>query len=215
MNIFDSIWKMVLSLFGKKELDSTAHSKSKRHKEEYERMEHINFTSIFANSLSNKAVTDSTMAIKDAAGKDSRRSEWLGEGLKKLWDKNKDIVAQTLGKGGKIFVPYVQDGKPYVDIIDQSRMVITAMKDDEITGATLMADISSVDGKVYYRFADYELIGNTHTIRNSKDYLRNAFVNKSHGKLCFESFAASSAQIISLVSLADRKINGAQYNAVF
>lgn len=166
MNIFDSIWKMVLSLFGKKELDGTAQSKSKRHKEEYERMERINFTSIFANSLSNKAVTDSTMAIKDAAGKDSRRSEWLGEGLKKLWDKNKDIVAQTLGKGGKIFVPYVQDGKPYVDIIDQSRMVITAMKGDEITGATLMADIGTVDGKVYYRFADYELIGNTHTIRN-------------------------------------------------
>lgn len=179
MNIFDSIWKMVLSLFGKKELDSTAQSKSKHHKEEYELVERINFTSIFANSLSNKAVTDSTMTVKDAAGKDSRRSEWLGEGLQKVWSKNKVVVAQVLGKGGKVLVPYVQDGRPYVDVIDQSRMVITAMRGDEITGATLMADIGSVDGKVYYRFADYELIGNTHTIRNRATTERGSDVEMS------------------------------------
>lgn len=166
MNLFDSIWNLVLSLFSKKELDSTAHQHSNTYKAEYERTERINFTSIFANSLSNKAVTDSTMTVKDTAGKDSRRSEWLHEGLKKVWSKNKVVVAQALGKGGKVLVPYVQDGRPYVDVIDQSRMVITAMKGDEITGATLMADIGNVDGKVYYRFADYELAGNVHTIRN-------------------------------------------------
>lgn len=166
MNLFDSIWELVLSLFSKKELDSTAQRNSKTFKAEYERLERINFTSIFANSLSNKAVSDSTMSVKDASGKDSRRSEWLGEGLQKVWSKNKVVVAQALGKGGKVLVPYVQDGRPYVDVIDQSRMVITAMRGDEITGATLMADIGSVDGKVYYRFADYELVGNAHTIRN-------------------------------------------------
>ena len=166
MNIFDSIWDYVLSLFSKKKLDGTAHRRSSSFKAEYERLERINFTAIFANSLSNKAISDSTMTVKDAAGKDSRRSEWLGEGLKKVWSKNKDIVEQTLGKGGKVLVPYVQNGRPYVDIIDQSRMVITAMSGDEIVGATLMADIGNKDGKVYYRFADYELIGNVHTIRN-------------------------------------------------
>lgn len=166
MNLFDSIWDLVLSLFSKKELDKRAQHNSKTYKAEYEQKERINFTSIFANSLSNKAVSDSTMTVKDTAGNDSRRSEWLGAGLQKVWSKNKEVVAQTLGKGGKVFVPYVQDGKPYVDIIDQSRMVITAMKGDEITGATLMADIASVNDKVYYRFADYELIGNTHIIRN-------------------------------------------------
>ena len=166
MNLFDSIWDLVLSLFSKKELDRTAQHNSKTYKAEYEQKERINFTSIFANSLSNKAVTDSTMTVKDTAGKDSRRSEWLGMGLQKVWSKNKVVVSQALGKGGKVLVPYVQNGKPYVDVIDQSRMEITAMKGDEITGATLMADIGSVDGKVYYRFADYELQGNTHIIRN-------------------------------------------------
>ncbi len=166
MNYFDSMWKVVLSLFGRKELDKNIQSKSKRYKEEYEQVERINFTSIFANSLSNKAVSDSTVAVKDAAGKDSRRSEWLGEGLQKVWSKNKAVVEQVLGKGGKVLVPYVQNGKPYVDVIDQSRMIITAMRGEEITGATLMADIGNVDGKVYYRFADYELVGDVHTIRN-------------------------------------------------
>lgn len=166
MNLFDQIWERVLSLFSKKELDSAAQHNSKTYKAEYEQKERINFTAIFANSLSNKSVSDSTMTVKDAAGNDSRRSEWLVEGLQKVWSKNKVVVAQALGKGGKVLVPYVQDGKPYVDVIDQSRMVITAMKGDEITGATLMADIGNKDGKVYYRFADYELIGNVHTIRN-------------------------------------------------
>ena len=166
MNVFNTIWDYVLSLFSKRELNKTAQHNSKLHKEEYERIERINFTSIFANALAKKAVSDSTMTVKDSAGKDSRRSEWLADGLQKVWSKNKTIVSQALGKGGKVFVPYVQDGQPYVDVIDQSRMAITAMKGDEIIGATLMADISSVDGKVYYRFADYELNGNVHTIRN-------------------------------------------------
>ena len=166
MNFFDSIWVLVLSLFSKRELNKTAQHNSNAYKMEYERTERINFTAIFANSLSNKAVSDSTTTVKDAAGNDTRRSDWLGEGLQKVWSKNKVVVAQALGKGGKVLVPRVQDGKPYVDVIDQSRMVITAMRGDEITGATLMADIGNKDGKVYYRFADYMLDGNTHTIRN-------------------------------------------------
>ena len=166
MNLFDSIWERVLPLFSKKKMDSTAHQNSNTYKADYEDTRRINFTSIFANSLSNKAVTDSTMTVKDAGGKDSRRSEWIGDGLQKVWSKNKDVVAQALGKGGKVLVPYVQNGRPYVDVIDQSRMMITDMRGDEITGATLMADIGNVDGKVYYRFADYELVGNVHTIRN-------------------------------------------------
>lgn len=166
MNIFSQIWERVLPLFGRKSLDRTAQQNSRTYKEDYERTERINFTSIFATALANKTVSDSTITVKDAAGKNSRRSEWIADGLEKVWSKNKTVVSQTLGKGGKVLVPYVQDGKPFVDVIDQSRMVITAMRGDEITGATLMADIGSSGGKVYYRFADYRLEGMVHTIRN-------------------------------------------------
>lgn len=166
MNFFESIWDLVLSLFGKKKISGKIVQDSQVYKSAYEETGRINFTAIFANSLSSKAVSDSTMYVKDSSGKDSRRAEWLADGLQKAWTRSKDVVAQALGKGGKILVPYVQDGKPYVDIIDQSRMVITAMRGDQIVGATLMADIASVNGKVYYRFADYELNGMVHTIRN-------------------------------------------------
>ena len=166
MNFLNSIWDYVLSLFSRKELDKTAQYHSNIHKANYERTEQINFTSIFAESLANKAVSDSIMTVKDGAGNNSRRSEWLENGLNWIWSKNKIVVSQALGKGGKVLVPYVQNGRPYVDVIDQSRMVITAMRGDEITGATLMADIGSKDGKVYYRFADYVLEGDVHTIRN-------------------------------------------------
>lgn len=166
MNIIDTIWDYVLSLFSRKSVDRLVQHNSSRHKAEYEETRQINFTSIFASSLANKAVSDSSMAVKDAAGKDSRRSEWIGDGLAQVWSRKKVLVSQALGKGGKLLVPYVQNGRAYVDIIDQSRMVITAMQGDEITGAMLMADIGSLDGKVYYRFADYSLENGVHTIRN-------------------------------------------------
>lgn len=166
MNVINTIWDYVLSLFSRKSVDRTVQHNSAQHKAEYEALERINFTSIFAGSLANKAVSDSTMTVKDASGGDSRRSEWIGKGLGRVWRHNKVMVAQALGKGGKLLVPYVQNGQPYVDIIDQSRMMITAMQGDEITGAMLMADIGSLDGKVYYRFADYSLENGVHTIRN-------------------------------------------------
>ena len=166
MNLFAEIWGRVLLLFGRKEMDKTAQSRSRNYKSEYEQTEKINFTAIFAGYLASRAVSDSTMSVKDGSGNDTRRSEWLADGLGKVWNRNKMMVSQALGKGGKVLVPYVQDGRPYVDIIDQSRMVITAMRGDEIVGATLMADMGSKDGRVYYRFADYRLEGTVHTIRN-------------------------------------------------
>ena len=167
MSVINTIWDYVLSLFSRKSVDKHMQASSAQHKAEYETVEKINFTSIFASSLANKAVSDSYMTVKDAAGGDSRRSEWINEGLTKAWSKNKVLVSQALGKGGKLLVPYVQNGRAYVDIIDQSRMMITAMQGDEITGAMLMADIGFLDGKVYYRFADYSLENGVHTIRNT------------------------------------------------
>lgn len=166
MNVFSQLWDRVLSLFGRKGLDKTAQRKTREFTEEYERTDRINFTSIFATALANKAVSDSTMTVMDGSGNRSRRSEWLNNCLQDVWKKNKTVVSQTLGKGGKVLVPYVRDGMAFVDIIDQSRMAITAMRGDEIIGATLLADIGSVNGKVFYRFADYSLQGTVHTIRH-------------------------------------------------
>lgn len=166
MNFLDMIRRIIRTLFGKKSINDFEDQQDARNRDRYEDTRRISFDSIFATSLANKAVSDSTMTVKDAAGKDSRRSEWIADGLDKAWRKNKTVVAQALGKGGKVLVPYVANGRAYVDAIDQSRMVISSTNGDEITSASLMADITNKDGKVYYRFADYTLENGVHTIRN-------------------------------------------------
>ena len=166
MNIFDSIRRIIRALFGKKSINDYEDQEDARNRDKYEDTRRISFDSIFSTALANKAVSDSDMTVKDSAGNDSRRSEWIADGLNKVWSKNKTVVAQALGKGGKVLVPYVSDGRPCVDVIDQSRMVISAVRGDEITSASMLADIGSKDGKVYYRYADYTLENGVHTIRN-------------------------------------------------
>lgn len=166
MNFFDTVRRIIRALFGKKSVNDYEDQEDARNRDKYEDTRRISFTSIFSTALANKAVSDSDMTVKDSAGNDSRRSEWIADGLNSVWGKNKTIVAQALGKGGKVLVPYVANGRAYVDAIDQSRMVISATCGDDITSASLMADISAKDGKVYYRFADYTLENGVHTIRN-------------------------------------------------
>ena len=166
MNFFDTIRRIIRALFSKKSINDYEDQEDARNRDKYEDTKRISFDSIFSTALANKAVSDSDMTVKDSAGNDSRRSEWISDGLDSVWSKNKTVVAQALGKGGKVLVPYVSDGKAYVDAIDQSRMVISATKGDEITSASLMADIGNKDGKVYYRFADYTLENGVHTICN-------------------------------------------------
>ena len=166
MNFFDAIRRIIRALFGKKSINDTDDKQDARNREKYEDTRRISFDAIFATALANKAVSDSTMEVKDAAGKDSRRSEWIAGGIKQVWANNKAVVAQALGKGGKVLVPYVSNGVAFVDAIDQSRMVITATRGNEISGASILADICNSNGTVYYRFADYTLENGVHTIRN-------------------------------------------------
>ena len=166
MGIFNSIWKFVLSLFGKRSIDEFADRRDEQYKQKFENTARISFESIFANALAIKAVSDSGFSVKDTAGKDSRRSEWIEEGLNQIWKRNVAVVSQALGKGGKVLIPYVINGRPYVDAIEQSRMVISATRGTEITSATFWADTANIGGKLYYRFADYTLADGVHTIRN-------------------------------------------------
>ena len=166
MNFLDMIRRAIRNLFGKRSVNDSDDQQDARNRDKYEDTKRISFDSIFATALSNKAVSDSTLTVQDIAGNDSRRSIWISEGLGKIWKQKKDVVAQALGKGGKVLVPYVANGKAYVDAVDQSRMMISATNGDEITSASILADIGNVNGVVYYRFADYTLADGVHTIRN-------------------------------------------------
>lgn len=166
MGVINSIRRFVLSLFGKRTIDEYADRRDEQYKQRFEDTSRISFESIFANALAIKAVSDSGFSVKDTAGRDSRRSEWIEEGLKQVWEKNVAVVSQALGKGGKVLIPYVVNGRPCVDAIEQSRMVISKTRGSEIASATFWAGTVNVGGKLYYRFVDYTLVDGVHTIRN-------------------------------------------------
>lgn len=166
MNFFDKIWKAILALFGRKSADEYAERKNTGFRDAYEDTAKVSFTAIIAGALANKSASDSSFNVTDGAGNNTRRSEWIETGLNIIWKNIAKECTQELGKGGKVFVPYVMNGKPCVDSIDQSRMRITAMQGDEITGVTIMAEARWLSGKQYFRWADYRLENGNHIICN-------------------------------------------------
>ena len=164
MNLFGQIWQVILNYFDKKSIDKQTEDNNEKYSKEYANTQKISFNAIFAMALTIRSVSDSTFAITDASGDVSRRAKWLSDTLANVWAKNKNTVSQALGTGGKVLIPYIADGKGYVDIVDQSRMRISAMHGDEIASATILAERAKASGKTYYRFVDYTLEGTTHTI---------------------------------------------------
>lgn len=157
-----AIWEWIMRLFGKKPLNKDAEDENAEYTRQYEDIGRVSFGSIFANALANKVISDSSMAVTDANGGESLRAEWIEDGLKPIWRHGKGLIAQTLGKGGKVLVPCVIDGKAHVDIIDQSRMSISRAQGDKILSASVLAEAVKIGEKLYYRWQDYTLEGETH-----------------------------------------------------
>lgn len=164
--MFERFIEWIKKLFGKKPMAKDSDSKNSEYSEVYEDISKINFGAIFAHRLANKACCDSTITITGVNGKSNARAEFINTIVQKVWAKDKKLTEQALGKGGKVIVPYVRNGKPYFDIVDQSRMMISSMDGDELSSVTILADsVVAADNVVYYRWADYTLENGTHTIK--------------------------------------------------
>lgn len=135
--------------------------------ERYEDISKINFTAIFANKLTNLVVAESTVSIKGDNGT-NKRAEFVDAAIQNVWKKARKITAQTFGKGGKVIVPYIENGRPRFSIIDQHRMIISGISDDQVVSATLVADVIKRDNdtRKYYRLADYSVENGVHRIVN-------------------------------------------------
>ena len=106
---------------------------------EYERIDDINFNSIFSNKLANYVVNDSNVDL-DGNGP---RAEVLKKVLQNVWKKAKKISSMGFGYGGVIIVPYVKGGKIYYNLVSQNRLTIDAIEGETIIGATVLADRKS------------------------------------------------------------------------
>ena len=124
----------------------------------YERIDNINFTSIFANKLANYVISDSNMNIEG----DNPRTELLNKIGQSMWKRGKKIVSMGFGYGGVFLVPYVKGNTEYYTIVPQSRVTIDSTEGDLITGATILAERKEItkgigNTKTYIRWTNYRL----------------------------------------------------------
>lgn len=124
----------------------------------YERIDDINFASIFSNKLANYTISDSIMNIEG----DNPRTELLNKIGNSMWKKAKKITSMGYGYGGVFLIPYVKGNKLYYNIVPQSRVTIDSTEGDLITGITVLAERKEISQgigqtKTYIRWTNYRL----------------------------------------------------------
>ena len=131
---------------------------------EYERIDDINFNSIFSNKLANYVINDSNVNLTGG----NSRTELLDKTTQSLWKKAKKVVSMGFGYGGVIIVPYVKGGKIYYSIVPQNRLTIDMTEGENITGATVLAEKKVIQGtigtKTYLRWTNYKVENGNITI---------------------------------------------------
>ena len=148
------MWNKILALFGKKQvINDKRLLDNEEFTYEYEDIQDINFTAIFANKLANYTVSDSNI---DVIG-DSPRAILLNDVLKRLKKQLKKAVSRDLGTGGVLVIPYVARNKIYFNILSQNRFIINKRIGEDIIDCTVMAEHIVKDDEHYYRWADYTL----------------------------------------------------------
>ena len=164
--MFKNILMWILNIFGiQTQTTQKQVEENQKYASEYERIDEINFSSIFSNKLANYVINDSNVNITG----ENARVELLNNTTQSMWKKAKKIVSMAFGYGGVIIVPYVKGGKIYYSIVPQNRLTIDMTDGETITGATVIAEkkviqkqIGSPD--VYYRLANYQVKNGTITI---------------------------------------------------
>lgn len=137
---------------------------NQKYANEYERIDDINFNSIFSNKLANYVINDSNVNIIG----ENARVELLDKTTQSMWKKAKKITSMGFGYGGVIIVPYVKGGKIYYSIVPQNRLTIDEIDGENIIGATVLAEkrkVQSLNGeKTYIRWTNYKVENENITI---------------------------------------------------
>lgn len=160
MEFLRNIKQKIKALFGVKVQESRVESDTETSWErDYTRIDSINFTEIFANRLTNYAIADSTVDIED---------ENVSELLQTTFTRAYKWVQMALGVGRVFLVPYINAGKVYTDIIPQSRAWVTNIIGGDIIGMVVLADIRTVDTRIYQRWTlyEYDPVGKSFTVTN-------------------------------------------------
>lgn len=168
---------------------------------EYERIDDINFNSIFSNKLANYVINDSNVNITG----ENARVELLDKTTQSMWKKAKKITSMGFGYGGVILVPYVKSGKIYYNIVSQSRVTIDEVEGENITGATIIADKRTVNrgignSKTYYRLTNYR-------VRNGNIEITQKFTDENGHEVAVPDFW-KNIELKKVITGVDRALFG-------
>ncbi len=162
--MLEKLLQYIKKLFGIKETRTSTEKQreNQNYDDEYSNTEETNIPAIASNKLATLSLSDSTVAIEE----NNIRCEVLNVALQEAWQNMKKIVARALGTGGCIIVPYVKNGKILFNTAKQNRLVINGKDGEKITRATVIAEKTTINDKVYYRVVDYTVENNTLYIKN-------------------------------------------------
>lgn len=168
---------------------------------EYERIDEINFNSIFSNKLANYVINDSNVNITG----ENARVELLDKTTQSMWKKAKKITSMGFGYGGVILVPYVKSGKIYYNIVSQSRVTIDEVEGENIIGATIIADKRTVNrgignSKTYYRLTNYR-------VRNGNIEITQKFTDENGHEVAVPNFW-KNIELKKVITGVDRALFG-------
>ena len=168
---------------------------------EYERIDGINFNSIFSNKLANYVINDSNVNITG----ENARVELLDKTTQSMWKKAKKITSMGFGYGGVILVPYVKSGKIYYNIVSQSRVIIDEVEEENIIGATIIADKKTVNkgignSKTYYRLTNYK-------VRNGNIEITQKFTDENGHEVTVPDFW-KNIELKKVITGVDRALFG-------
>lgn len=168
---------------------------------EYERIDEINFNSIFSNKLANYVINDSNVNITG----ENARVELLDKTIQSMWKKAKKITSMGFGYGGVILVPYVKSGKIYYNIVSQSRVTIDEIEGENIIGATIIADRRTVNkgignSKTYYRLTNYK-------VRNGNIEITQKFTDENGHEVAVPDFW-KNIELKKVITGVDRALFG-------
>ena len=168
---------------------------------EYERIDEINFNSIFSNKLANYVINDSNVNITG----ENARVELLDRTTQSMWKKAKKITSMGFGYGGVVLVPYVKNGKIYYNIVSQSRVTIDETEGENITGATIIADKKTINkgignSKTYYRLTNYR-------VRNGNIEITQKFTDENGHEVAVPDFW-KNIELKKVITGVDRALFG-------
>ena len=168
---------------------------------EYERIDEINFNSIFSNKLANYTINDSNVNL---VGQNAR-IDLLDKTTQSMWKKAKKITSMAFGYGGVVLVPYVKSGKIFYNIVSQSRVTIDEVEGENIIGATIIADKRTVNkgigkSKTYYRLTNYK-------VRNGNIEITQKFTDENGHEVAVPDFW-KNIELKKVITEVDRALFG-------